>query len=268
MKVVVVGGSGLVGRNVARRLLAGGHEVTAASRRTGVDIVTGHGVADALTHADVVVDVSNSPIAEGDAALEFFKLAGSNLLRAEAEAGVKHHVMLSVVGTHRLVDSPYFVGKSMQEAMIRRSGIPFTILHATQFYEFLLHIVELSVYQQAISLPPAYVQPIASADVAVAIAELAIRTARNGVLEVAGPERERLSAIIQRFLTEVGAPYDVVTDRSAPYFGATLQEDSLLPRHDAHVCSMGFAAWLNQAEYWGQLVVLRDDVFAKGELRH
>ena len=251
MKIVVVGGNGLVGRNIVRRLRAGGHDVTAASRTTGVDIITGQGLADALAHTDVVVDVTDSPDLEGDVALNFFQTAGINLLRAEVEAGVKHHLSLSAVGTDSLVGSPYFSGKAMQEAMIRRSGIPFTILHSTQFFEFLLQIVELSVYEQALSLSPAYVQPVASADVAVAMAELAVRPARNSVFEVAGPCRERLSEIIQRFLTEVDAPYDVVTDALAPYFGATLEEHSLLPRHSAHLCPTSFAAWLNQSEYWG-----------------
>lgn len=251
MKVVVVGGNGLVGTNVVRRLRAGGHDVTAASRTTGVDIITGEGIAEAMAHTDVVVDVSNPPDLEGDAALRFFETAGINLLQAEAEAGVKHHLSLSVVGTDCLVDSPYFAGKAMQEALIRRSGIPFTILHSTQFFEFLLQVVELSVYKQTLSLSPAYVQPVASADVAIAVADLAVRPALNRVFEVAGPERERLSEIIQRFLTEVDAPYDVVTDALAPYFGATLEEHSLLPQPGAHVFSTGFSAWLNQSEYRG-----------------
>ena len=251
MKIVVIGGNGLVGRNVVRRLRAGGHEVTAASRSTGVDIITGVGLDDVLVGADVVVDVSNSPKLEGDAPLAFFQTAGVNLLRAEAAAGVKHHVSLSVVGTDRLVDSPYFVGKAMQEAMIQRSGIPYTILHATQFYEFLLRIVELSVYEQELSLSPAYIQPVASADVAVAMAELAVQPARNRMIEMAGPDRVRLSEIIQRFLTEIEAPYDVVTDPLAPYFGATLKEDSLLPHDGAHLCTTSFPAWIHQSEYCG-----------------
>jgi uncharacterized protein YbjT (DUF2867 family) len=251
MKIVVVGGNGLVGRNIVRRLRAGGHEVVAASRASGVDIVTGIGLDDALRHADVVVDASNSPELEGPAPFEFFKTGITHLLEAEAKAGVKHHVTVSVVGTDRLVDSPYFRGKACQEAMIRTSGIPFTIVHSTQFFEFLLQIVEVSVYEQTLRLSPAHVQPIASADVAVAMAELAVRAPRNAVMEMAGPERERLSELIQSFLTEIEAPYEVVTDALAPYFGATLDDDSLLPRGDAHICGMGFNAWLNQSEYWG-----------------
>lgn len=251
MKIVVVGGHGLVGGNIVRRLQADGHDVVAASRRTGVDIITGVGLAHALVGADVLVDASNSPELEGSAPLTFFSTAIDHLLEAEIQAGVKHHVMVSVVGTDRLDDSPYFRGKAGQEAKIRASGLPFTIVHATQFYEFLLQIVELSVYEQTLRLSPAYIQPVASADVAVAMAELAVRPPQNAVIEMAGPDRERLSELIQRFLTEIEAPYDVVTDALAPYFGATLAEDSLLPKGDAHICTMGFGAWLNQSEYWG-----------------
>ncbi|MET3651981.1 SDR family oxidoreductase [Dyella japonica] len=251
MKIVVVGGHGLVGGNIVRRLKADGHDVSAASRRTGVDIVTGAGLDDALAGAEVLVDASNSPELEGPAPFEFFSKAIDNLLAAEVRAGVKHHVMVSVVGTDRLDDSPYFRGKALQEARIRASGLPFTIVHATQFYEFLLQIVELSVYEQSLRLSPAYIQPVASADVAVAMAQLAVQPARNAVIEMAGPDRERLSELIQRFLTEIEAPYDVITDANAPYFGAVLAEDSLLPGGNTHVCAMGFGAWLNQSEYWG-----------------
>jgi uncharacterized protein YbjT (DUF2867 family) len=251
MKIVVVGGNGLVGRNTVRRLRADGHDVRAASRSTGVDIITGDGLADVLFGAEVVIDASNSPELEGPAAFEFFKEGIDNLLRAECEAGVKHHVAVSIVGTDRLVDSPYFRGKAWQESVIRASGVPFTIVHATQFFEFLLEIVELSVYDQTLRLAPSYIQPVASADVAAALANIAVRQPMNTVVEMAGPERQRLSEIIQRFLTEIEAPYEVVSDPVAPYFGATLGEDSLLPKEGARICSMGFAAWLNQSEYWG-----------------
>jgi len=251
MKIVVVGGTGLLGRHIVRRLRAGGHDVVPASRATGVDIITGAGLAESMVDADVVIDASNSPVFEGSESFDFFRVAIENLLDAEAKAGVKHHVAISVVGTHRLDDSPYFRGKAWQERAIRASGIPFTIVHATQFFEFLLQIIELSVYDQALRLSPAYIQPVASADVAVAMAELAIRLPRNVVIEMAGPERERLSELIQRFLAEVEAPYDVVTDALAPYFGAVLDDDSLLPGNGARVCPMGFGAWLSQSEYWG-----------------
>ena len=251
MKIVVVGGNGLVGRNVVRRLQAGGHDVSAASRVSGVDIITGYGLRQALDGADIVVDVTNSPVCDGPTPYEFFKTGGAKLLKTELEAGVRHHVSLSVVGTGRLRDSPYFRGKAVQEQLIRESGIPFTILHATQFFEFLLEIVELSVYKQSLRLSPAYIQPVASADVAASLAELAVRPAKNTILEVAGPERHRLSEIIQRFLTEIEAPYDVETDRSAPYFGATLDDDALLPGEGARVCLTDFQAWIGQSEYWG-----------------
>lgn len=251
MKIVVVGGTGLLGRTIVRRLCAGGHDVLPASRASGVDIITGAGLAESMVGADVVIDASNSPVLEGPASFDFFRIAIENLLEAEAKAGVEHHVAISVVGTDRLGDSPYFRGKAWQESAIRASCIPFTIVHATQFFEFLLQIVEVSVYDQALRLSPAYIQPVASADVAVAMAELAVRPPRNAVIEMAGPERERLSELIQRFLTEIEAPYDVVTDVLAPYFGAMLDDDSLLPGCGARVCTMGFSAWLNQSEYWG-----------------
>lgn len=251
MNIVVVGGNGLVGRNVVRRLRAKGHAVTAASRATGVDIVTGAGLAHALDGAEVVVDVSNSPVLVGEAPCEFFKAAIANVLAAEAAAGVRHHLALSVVGTERLDDSPYFRGKKFQESRIRDSGIPFTIVHATQFFEFLLDIVEVSVYDQALRLAPAYIQPVASADVAACLAELAQRPALNATIEMAGPERERMSEIIQRFLTQIEAPYEVITDALAPYFGARLQADSLLPGAKARTCVTDFGAWLGQSEYWG-----------------
>lgn len=251
MKIVVVGGHGLVGRNIVRRLKAGGHDVMAASRASGVDIITGAGLAEALTGAQVVVDVSNAPVLTGDAPYAFFKAAIANLLEAEAAAGVGHHLALSVVGTDRLGDSPYFRGKALQARQIRASGMPYTIVHATQFFEFLLEIVEVSVYDQTLRLPPSYVQPVASADVAAVLAELAMRPALNATVEMAGPECEPLSEIIQRFLTEIEAPYDVITDQLAPYFGARLENDSLLPGEGARICAMGFGAWLSQSEYWG-----------------
>lgn len=251
MKIVVMGGNGLVGRNVVRRLRTAGHDARAVSRASGVDIVTGAGLAEALSGTEIVVDVTNSPERDGPSAFDFFENGGRNLLRAEVDAGVKHHVSLSVVGTGRLGDSPYFRGKAAQEELIRDSGIPFTILHATQFYEFLLEIVELSVYEQSLRLSPAFIQPVASADVAVLLAELAVLAPKNGVVEIAGPDRERLSEIVQRFLTEIEAPYDVLTDASAPYFGALLGSDSLLPSEGAKICTTGFESWRSQSEYWG-----------------
>ncbi|AHX13389.1 NmrA family transcriptional regulator [Dyella jiangningensis] len=251
MKIVVIGGNGLVGRNIVRRLQAKGHDVSAASRGSGVDIITGKGLRQALAGAEVVVDVTNSPVRDGPAPYEFFKKGGENLLEAEAAEGVSHHVSLSVVGTGRLDDSPYFRGKAAQEELIRKSGIPYTILHATQFFEFLLEIVELSVYKQSLRLSPAYIQPIASADVAASLAELAVRPAKNAIVEIAGPERQRLSEIIQRFLTEIEAPYEVVTDILAPYYGTTLDDDSLLPGEGARICCTDFQTWIGQSEYWG-----------------
>jgi uncharacterized protein YbjT (DUF2867 family) len=251
MKIVVAGGHGLVGSNVVRRLQACGHDVSPVSRVSGVDIITGAGLARALAGAEVVVDVTNSPQREGPAAFEFFRTGGLNLLEAEADAGVQHHLSLSVVGTGRLGDSPYFRGKAVQEQAIRASGIPFTIVHATQFYEFLLEIVELGVQEQALRLSPAYVRPVASADIAAVLAELALQPPANTIVEVAGPEQGRLSETIQDFLTEIEAPYEVVTDALAPYFGAVLEDNSLLPGEGARICPMDFRRWMSQSEYRG-----------------
>jgi uncharacterized protein YbjT (DUF2867 family) len=249
MNIIVIGGSGLVGRNIVERLCAQGHEVSAASRATGVDLISGRGLMESLIGADVVVDVSNSPTFDDVAAFDFFKTAIFNLLYAERHAGVKHHVSLSVVGTGRLEDSPYLRGKALQERLIAASGIPFTIVHATQFFEFLLDIITYAGSGQTIHLSPAYIEPVASDDVAATIARVAAGTPVNGSIEIAGPERARMSELIQRFVIEMEAPYEVRTDVGAPYFGATLDELVLLPREDAERGERDFQAWLEQSEY-------------------
>ncbi len=249
MNIVVIGGRGLVGRNVVERLCSQGHRVSAASRSTGVDLITGRGLAESLVGADVVVDVSNSPTFDDMASFEFFKAAIFNLLCAEKSAGVKHHVSLSVVGTGRLEASPYLRGKALQERLIESSGIPFTIVHATQFFEFLLDIITYAIGGQTIYLSPAYIEPVASDDVAATIARVAIEAPLNGSIEIAGPERGRMSELIQRFVRDMEAPYDVCTDVRAPYFGATLDEFVLLPREDAERGELGFQVWLEQSEY-------------------
>ncbi|HXP00383.1 MAG TPA: SDR family oxidoreductase [Luteibacter sp.] len=250
MKIVVVGGRGLVGRNIVARLQAHGHDVSSASRATGVDLLTGRGLAEALVGAEVVVDVSNSPTFDDVAAFEFFETAIINLLEAERVAGVKHHVALSVVGTERLGDSAshYFRGKALQDRMIRESGIPFTIVHATQFYEFLVAIIESAVRDQVVRLSPAYIQPVASDDVASTIARVAVSPPVNDSVEVAGPERERMSELIQRFVIDMEAPCEIHTDAHAPYFGATLEEFTLLPRDGCECARIGFQPWLEQSE--------------------
>lgn len=249
MDIVVVGGRGLVGRNVVDRLRAQGHRVSSASRVTGVDVITGRGLAESLAGADVVVDVSNSPIFNGMAAFEFFKTAIANLLDAERHAGVKHHVSLSVVGAERLDASPYLRGKTLQKRMIESSGIPFTIVHATQFFEFLYDIITNAAAGRTINLSPAYIEPVASDDVAVTIARVAAGAPANGSVEIAGPERARMSELIQRHVMDMEAPYEVHTDSGATYFGATLSEFVLLPGQNAERGRLGYEAWLKQSDY-------------------
>jgi uncharacterized protein YbjT (DUF2867 family) len=249
MNIVVIGGRGLVGRNIVERLRAQGHRVTAASRATGVDVITGQGLAACLAGAEVVVDVTNAPTYDDEAAFDFFRTAIANLLEAELAAGVKHHVTLSIVGTERLEDSHYLRGKALQDRLIRASGIPFTIVHATQFYEFLVAIIIDAVRDQVVRLSPAYIQPVASDDVAALMAGLAVGEPLNGAIEIAGPERERMSELIQRFVIDMEAPCDVRADASAPYFGATLDEYSLVPREGALRGGTGFQAWLERSEF-------------------
>lgn len=251
MNIVVMGGKGLVGRNIVERLQSQGHRVTAASRRTGVDLMTGVGLDECLAGAEVVVDVSNSPTYDDVAAFEFFETAIVKLMEAEVRAGVKHHIALSVVGTERLGDSPshYFRGKSFQDTFIRESGIPFTIVHATQFYEFLVAIINSAVRDQEVHLSPAYIQPVASDDVAAAIARIAVGPPLNDTVEVAGPDRESMSQLIQRFVIDMEAPCEVFTDRRAPYFGATIDEFTLLPHDNCECGRVGFQAWLEQSEF-------------------
>ena len=249
MNIVVVGGRGLVGRNIVRRLRSRGHAVSSASRSSGVDLITGQGLAESLVDAEVVVDVSNSPTFDDIASYEFFRTAIVNLLAAEERAGVRHHVSLSVVGTGRLDASPYLRGKSLQERLIAASGIPFTIVHATQFFEFLLDIVNYAVRGQTIALSPAFIEHVASDDVAATIARAAVEPARNGSIEIAGPERGRMSELVQRFVLDIEAPYEVQTSAAATYFGAVLDEFVLLPREDAERGALGFEAWRKLSAY-------------------
>ncbi|PTR32521.1 uncharacterized protein YbjT (DUF2867 family) [Luteibacter sp. OK325] len=249
MNILVVGGYGLVGRNVVARLRSAGHVTTAVSRSTGVDLTTGKGLAQALSGVDVVVDVSNASSFNDISAFEFFKVAIENLLMAEAEAGVGHHVSLSVVGTGLIDDSHYLRGKALQEELIQRSGIPFTVVQATQFYEFLVDIVSSAIRDQTVRLSSAFIQPVASDDVAAVIAHAAVSPAVNGSIQVAGPNRERLFEIVQRFLLDIEAPCEVILDADAPYFGAVLSERVLLPRADARLGARCFQEWLDQSEY-------------------
>ncbi|MDM0012471.1 SDR family oxidoreductase [Variovorax sp. J22P168] len=248
MKIVVIGGSGLIGSKLVAILRERGHEVLAASPASGVDTLTGKGLAEALGGAQVVVDVANSPSFEDRAVLEFFETAGRNLLAAEAAAGVKHHVALSVVGTDRLAESGYFRGKIAQERLIRASAIPYTIVHSTQFFEFLGGIAQSGTDGQTVHLSPAFVQPITSDDVAAAMADRTLGAPVNGVVEIAGPERVRLSDLVQRYLDAMMDSRSVVADPEARYFGARLQDDTLVPSGKSPwLGATGFEAWFEKS---------------------
>lgn len=243
MKIVVIGGTGLIGSKTVERLRLQGHEVIAASPASGVNTITGEGLDEVLTGADIVIDVANSPSFEDKAVLEFFQTSGRNLLAAEAKAGVKHHVALSVVGTYRLQESGYFRAKAAQEALIKQSGIPYTIVHSTQFFEFLGGIVASAATDEAIHLSSAPIQPIASDDVATAVADIATGGPVNNTVEIAGPEKVSLSTLAARYLTEMNDPRKVVSDASARYFGALLNDQSLVPGPNARIGQIGFETW-------------------------
>lgn len=245
MKIVVIGGTGLIGSNVVNRLRAWGHEAVAASPNTGVNTITREGLAEALHGAQIVVDVANSPSFEDKAVLEFFQTSGRNLLAAEAAAGVGHHVALSVVGTDRNPDSGYLRAKLAQENLIKASGIPYTILRATQFFEFVNAIVQSSADGDVLRLSPALFQPIASDDVAAALADVAVSAPLNGIAEVAGPESIPMDAIARQFMAFKGDKRQVIADVRARYFGAELNDKSLRPGENPRLGSTRFADWLN-----------------------
>ncbi|MBB3009051.1 SDR family oxidoreductase [Cupriavidus alkaliphilus] len=248
MKIVVIGGTGLIGSKVVARLAAQGHEVVAASPQTGVNALTGEGLAQALAGAQVVVDVANSPSFADDAVLHFFETSGRNLAAAEKAAGIAHHVALSVVGTDKLAQSGYFRGKIAQEALIRNAGIPYTIVRSTQFLEFLGGIAESGADGDAIRLSSASIQPIASDDVAEAVADQALADPANGIVDIAGPQRFALSELVQRYLAATNDPRKVVVDAKAPYFGAELEDGTLVPDGPARLGKTSFEAWLRQRQ--------------------
>src|SRR5438128_3900709 len=244
MKIVVIGGTGLIGSKTVAILRQGGHEVVAASPNTGVNSITGEGLKEAMAGTQVVIDLANSPSFEDKAVLEFFETSGRNLLAAEATAGVGHHIALSVVGTDRLPQSGYLRAKMAQEKLIKASKVPYTIIHSTQFFDFLGGIAQSATDGKTVRLSPAFVQPIASDDVADAIADVALGAPVNGTIEIAGPERIRLVELIQRFLTAKQDERKVVADVHARYFGAELNDQSLVPGDNARIASTHFEDWL------------------------
>ena len=246
MRIVVIGGSGLIGSKLVTKLDEHGHEAVAASPNTGVDTLTGEGLAEAVAGASVVVDVSNSPSFEDAAVLEFFDTSTRNLLAAEAAAGVGHHVALSVVGTERLTESGYFRAKLAQETLIKDSSIPYSIVRATQFFEFLNSIAADATDDNTVRLPPALIQPMAADDVASALGRIAVGSPVNGIVEVAGPEPFRLDELIRGRLSADGDPREVVTDPNAAYFGITPGERTLLPGDDARIAGTRYEGWLSQ----------------------
>jgi uncharacterized protein YbjT (DUF2867 family) len=246
MKLVIVGGTGLIGSKLVTKLREGSHEAVPASPDTGVNALTGEGLARALQGASVVVDVSNSPSFEEKAVLEFFTTSTGNLLEYAAAAGVRHYVALSVVGTERIPDSPYLRAKNAQEILIKGDGIPYTIVHATQFFEFVKRIADEATEGTTVRLPPVLIQPMAADDVAKAVGEIAVGTPVNGTVEVAGPEQFRFDELIRQGLRARNDPREVVVDPHARYFGAELGERSLIPAHGARLGEVRFQEWLNQ----------------------
>jgi uncharacterized protein YbjT (DUF2867 family) len=246
MRIVVIGGTGLIGSKLVDNLRAQGHEAVPASPGTGVDTLTGDGLDEVLEGADVVVDVTNSPSFEDAAALEFFTTSTRNLLAAEGIAGVAHHVALSVVGTDRLPDSGYFRAKLAQEEMIEGSSIPYSIVHATQFFEFLGRMADSATDGNTVRVAPVLIQPMAADDVAAALADVAAGQPVNGIVEIAGPERFRYDELVRRTLADRGDPRQVVADPDALYFGARLGEDSLVPADGARLGETHLDHWLGR----------------------
>jgi uncharacterized protein YbjT (DUF2867 family) len=246
MKVVVIGGSGLIGTKVVNGLRQKGHEVVAASPNSGVNTITGDGLAEALAGAQVVVDLANSPSFEDRAVLEFFQTSGRNLLAAEAAAGVKHHVALSVVGSDRLPDSGYLRAKMAQEDLIKTSKVPYTIVRSTQFFEFVNAIAQSGSVGQTVRLSPALLQPIGSDDVAAAVVDVALGAPVNGMIEIAGPERIPLNELARRYLRATKDPRQVVADTHARYFGAEINDQSLTPGDNPRLGSIRFEDWLGR----------------------
>jgi uncharacterized protein YbjT (DUF2867 family) len=246
MKLVIIGGTGLIGSKLVARLREQGHQAVAASPDSGVNTLTGEGLAEALEGASVVVDVSNSPSLEGADALKFFETSTRNLLAAEAKAGVRHHVALSVVGTEGLPESGYLRAKLAQEKLIRSASIPYSIVHATQFFEFVKGIADAATVGGTVRLAHVLIQPMAADDVASAVGKVAVGPPLNGMVEVAGPEQFRLDTFVRRGLAARNDPREVVADPKARYFGAELGERSLVPGESARLAETHFEDWLSQ----------------------
>jgi uncharacterized protein YbjT (DUF2867 family) len=247
MKIVIIGGSGLVGTKLGKRLMEAGHEAVAASPKSGVNTLTGEGLAEALKGALVVVDVSNSPSWEDSAVMKFFETSTRNLLACEAAAGVEHHVALSIVGSDRLPENGYFRAKVAQEKLIKESSVPYTIVRATQFFEFVGGIADEATKDRQVRLAPVLFQPIAAADVASAVSRVALDSPLNGTVEVAGPEAFRFDEFIRQNLRASNDPREVVTDPHARYFGSKLSERSLVPDQGARLGETRFAEWLKHS---------------------
>src|SRR5690242_10613599 len=249
MKIVVIGGTGLIGSKTVANLRKVGHEVLAASPNSGVNTITGAGVKEAVGGARVVIDLANSPSFEDKAVLEFFETSGRNLLPAEAAAGVRHHVALSIVATDRTPDNGYFRAKVAQEKLIEASGVPYTIIRSTQFLEFLGSIADSSADENVVRISPGLFQPIAADDVAAIVAEVALAAPRNGIIEIAGPERAPFNQIVARYLKALGDPRQVVSDPEARYFGGgRVEERSLVPLGQARLGRIGLDEWLRRSQ--------------------
>jgi uncharacterized protein YbjT (DUF2867 family) len=248
MKIVVIGGSGLIGSRLVMLLNEANHEALAASPRTGVNVVTGDGLSNALVGADVVVDVSNAPSWEPQAVLDFFRVSSRNLGKAEVAAGVRHHVALSIVGCDRTQENAYFTAKVAQEEMIEAAGVPYTIVRATQFMEFIGGIADFSTDSGTVRIGDGLFQPIAADDVAASLAQVALAAPLNGTVEIAGPDRGPFAEIVGRYLKSIGDPRTVVTDREARYYGGRVEEHSLVPLGDARIGHVGLDQWLAHAK--------------------
>jgi uncharacterized protein YbjT (DUF2867 family) len=246
MKIVIIGGTGLIGSKVVSKLREQGNETVPAAPNTGVNTLTGEGLAEVMKGADVVVDVSNSPSFEDAAVLNFFRTSTTNLLAAEAAAGVRHHVALSVVGTNRLAESGYMRAKIFQEKLIEQSSIPYSIVHATQFFEFIKAIADAATDGNTVRLAPVLIQPMAAEDVATAVTKVAVGAPLNGIVEVAGPEQFRLDELAGRYLAARDDRRSVIADPSARYYGAELGERTLVPDTNATIGETRFDNWLSR----------------------